>query len=80
MVRLVVRQMLLLVGIGLAVGLAGSFALTRFLADELYGVTPTDPRTFVTVSVGLLAVAVVASLVPTLRAVRVDPTVALPYE
>jgi len=50
------------------------------IADELYGVTPTDPLTFVSVSVGLLAVAVIASLVPTLRAVRVDPTIALRYE
>jgi putative ABC transport system permease protein len=78
--RLVVRQTLLVVGIGLAAGLAGSLALTRFIAEELYGVTPTDPRTFVTVSAGLVAVAVIASLVPTLRAVRVDPTIALRYE
>ena len=79
-VRLVVRQALLVVGIGLVLGLAGSFAVTRFIAEELYGVTPTDPRTFVMVSAGLVVVAVIASLVPTLRAVRVDPTVALRYE
>lgn len=79
-VRLVVRQALLVVGIGLVLGLAASFAMTRFLADELYGVTPTDPQTFVTVSLGLVVVAVIASVVPTLRAVRVDPTIALRYE
>jgi putative ABC transport system permease protein len=78
--QLVVRQALLLVGIGLVLGLAGSFALTRFIADELYGVTPTDPLTFVSVSAGLLGVAVIATLMPTWRAVRVDPTIALRYE
>ncbi|MBZ5575834.1 MAG: ABC transporter permease [Acidobacteriia bacterium] len=79
-VRLIVRQALLVVGIGLVLGLAGSFVCTRFIADELYGVTPTDPRTFLTVSAGVVIVAVIASLVPTLRAVRTDPTIALRYE
>jgi hypothetical protein len=74
-VRLVVRQTLLLVGIGLILGLAGSLAFGRFIADELYGVTPTDPRTFVIVLAGLVAVAVIASLVPTVRVARPSPSV-----
>jgi putative ABC transport system permease protein len=78
--KLVVRQALLLVLIGLILGLAGSFALTRYLANQLYGVTPTDPATFAGVSVGLVLVAVLASLIPTRRAVTVDPTVTLRYE
>jgi ABC-type antimicrobial peptide transport system permease subunit len=78
--KLVVRQALLLVLIGLILGLAGSFALTRYLANQLYGVTATDPATFIGVSLGLVLVAVLASLIPTRRAVTVDPTVALRYE
>jgi putative ABC transport system permease protein len=78
--RLVVRQALLLVVIGMALGLAGSFGLTRYLESQLYNVTATDPTTFVSVSAGLVLVAVLASLIPTRRAVTVDPTVALRYE
>jgi putative ABC transport system permease protein len=72
--RLVVRQALWLVLLGLVLGLAGSFVLTRYLANQLYGVTATDPATFVSVSLGLVLVAVLASLFPTRRAVTVDPT------
>ncbi|HEV3197481.1 MAG TPA: ABC transporter permease [Bryobacteraceae bacterium] len=78
--RLVVRQALLLIVGGLALGLAGATALTRFISSELWEVTPTDPVTFGAVSMLLLSVALIACLVPTLRAVRVDPTVALRYE
>ncbi len=77
---LVVRQALILVGIGLALGLAASFALTRMIQSALYGVTPTDPATFTGVSLLLTIVAIFACLVPIRRAVRVDPTVALRYE
>ena len=77
---LVVRQALILVFIGLILGIAGAFGLTRFIANELYGVTPTDPGTFIAVSLGLVVVAVLASVIPTRRAVSVDPTVALRYE
>jgi putative ABC transport system permease protein len=77
---LVVKQALILVFSGLILGIAGAFALTRFLANELYGVTATDPATFVEVSFGLLLVAVLASLIPTRRAVSVEPTVALRHE
>jgi predicted permease len=78
--RLIVLHALILLAIGLTVGLAGSFALTRFLTSALYEVTATDPSTFVAVSLLLAVVAVVACLIPTLRAVSVNPTVALRYE
>jgi ABC-type antimicrobial peptide transport system permease subunit len=77
---MVIRQTLVLLGVGLAVGLAGSFALTRLIASGLYGVTATDPATYAGISLLLVVVAIVACLVPTLRAVRVDPTIALRYE
>jgi putative ABC transport system permease protein len=77
---LVVKQALILVAIGLILGVGGAFGLTRFLANELYGVTATDPGTFVEVSVGLVVIAVLASLIPTRRAVSVDPTEALRHE
>jgi ABC-type antimicrobial peptide transport system permease subunit len=78
--NLVVRHALLLVLIGVILGLGGAFGLTRFLAGELYGVTPTDPTTFIGVSLALVLVAVLASIIPTRRAVKVDPTIALRYE
>ena len=78
--RLVVLQALLLLAIGLTLGLAGSFALTRYLKSALYEVTNTDPATYIGVSILLAAVAMVACLVPTRRAVSVNPTVALRYE
>jgi putative ABC transport system permease protein len=78
--KLVVLQALLLVSIGLALGLSGSFALTRYLKSALYEVTATDPATYLAVSVLLTVVAVAACLVPTRRAVSVNPTVALRYE
>jgi putative ABC transport system permease protein len=77
---LVVKQALILVAIGLILGIGGAYGLTRFIANELYGVKPTDPTTFIAVSLGLVAVAVLASLIPTRRAVSVDPTVALRHE
>jgi putative ABC transport system permease protein len=77
---LVARQTVFMIGIGVAGGLAGAFGLTRFLRNYLWQVSPTDPITFITVSIGLALIAVVACFVPTRRAVRVDPTVALRYE
>jgi len=77
---LVVKQALILVFIGLILGVGGAIGLTRFLKNELYGVESTDPTTFIAVSVGLVAVAILASLIPTRRAVSVDPTEALRHE
>jgi ABC-type antimicrobial peptide transport system permease subunit len=69
-----------LVVIGLVVGILGAIAVTRLLATQLFGVDPTDPPTFTLVAVGLALVALVATLVPALRATRVDPLVALRQE
>jgi putative ABC transport system permease protein len=77
---LLARQALLLIGIGLAAGLVASFMLTRLLQTALYEVTPNDPATFTAVALLLAAVGLIACLIPTRRAVRVDPTVALRYE
>jgi putative ABC transport system permease protein len=65
---------------GLVVGLGGAFAATRLMASQLYDVEPTDPLTFALVAVTLGGAALVASLLPSLRATRVDPMAALRYE
>jgi putative ABC transport system permease protein len=78
--RLMIRQAIWMIGAGLALGLGGSMALTRFISSELWEVQSTDPSTFVGVSLLLIAVALLACLVPTRRAVQVDPAIALRYE
>jgi predicted permease len=78
--QLVVLRVLILITIGLVLGLGGAVGLTRVLASELWEVSPTDPLTFTVVTLGVAIVALVACLLPTRRAMTVDPTVALRYE
>jgi predicted permease len=78
--RMVLRQSLVLTGIGIVVGLAGAAAVTQLLTSMLFGVKATDPMTYALVVAMLIAVALLASYVPARRAMRVDPMVALRYE
>ena len=78
--RMVLRQGLVLTGVGLGVGLVIALVIGRFTASVLYGTSGTDPLTFAVVSVVLLATAAAAILVPAFRAAHVEPTTALRYE
>jgi putative ABC transport system permease protein len=78
--RTVLRQGLTLALLGLALGLAGALAGTRILRSLLYEVSPTDPLTFVCVSLFLAGTALLAAYVPARRAARIDPMAALRYE
>jgi len=75
--RLVLRRAMLLAVIGIVIGIAGAFAVTRYMATLLFGVKPVDGITFVAVAVLLAAVVFVACLVPARRAAKIDPLQAL---
>jgi len=77
---MVLKQGLTLSGIGIAAGLVAAFLLTRFMQTLLYQIRPSDPETFVLVTIALIAVAAVASAVPAYRATRVSPLIALRTE
>lgn len=79
-VRLVIADGLLLTGLGVIIGVAIALSVTRLLQALLFGVTATDPVTFLTVSAGLLLVAIVACYLPAWRALKVDPVQALRVE
>ena len=79
-IKLVVRDGLKLVMIGVGIGLAAAFALTRLMTTLLFGVTPTDAVTYATVALGLVLVALIACCIPARRATKVDPLVALRFE
>jgi putative ABC transport system permease protein len=80
LLTLVVGQGMRLTLIGLAIGLGASFALTRLIEGLLFGVSPTDPLTFVAIPLLLAAVAFGACWLPARRATRMNPMVALRYE
>ena len=78
--RMIMRQGMLMAGAGIAAGIIGALVLTRVIASLLYGTSPTDPITFTLVAAGLASVAAFATFIPARRATRVDPLVALREE
>lgn len=78
--RMVIREGMLLACAGVAIGIGGALAMGRVLPNLLFGITPIDPPTFVVVATVLLIVSMVACWIPARRAMRVDPMIALRYE
>jgi putative ABC transport system permease protein len=78
--RLVLTRGVIFAFAGIAIGVAGAFALTRYLTTLLFGVPPIDLMTFIVVAVLLVVVALLACVIPARRAAKVDPLVALRYE
>jgi putative ABC transport system permease protein len=79
-IKLLLRNAMSLVLIGLLIGLAGALALTRLLSTLLFEVSPTDPVTFVAVALCVIFAALLACYIPAKRATKVDPLIALRYE
>jgi putative ABC transport system permease protein len=78
--KLILRNGIALTMVGVVIGIALAFALTRLMSSLLFGVTPTDAMTFTIVSAGLILIALAACYIPARRATKVDPMVALRYE
>jgi ABC-type antimicrobial peptide transport system permease subunit len=78
--RLFIAHGMKLVIIGVVIGLAGAYALTRVMANLLFGVSPTDPATFAGVAALLMLIALLACYLPARRATKVDPLAALKCE
>jgi ABC-type antimicrobial peptide transport system permease subunit len=77
---LVMKEVLLLAGIGIAVGLPAAWALTRMVKSQLYGIQPNDALTIIAATLGIALVALLAGYVPARRATLVDPMRALRWE
>jgi ABC-type antimicrobial peptide transport system permease subunit len=75
--RLVLGRGLVLVGVGLAVGIAAALSVTHLLANLLFSISPVDPATFIGVPLLLGVMAIAASYIPAFRATRIDPAIAL---
>jgi ABC-type antimicrobial peptide transport system permease subunit len=79
-VRMVMREVLLLVALGVGIGLAAAMATTRLVSGLLFGLTPTDPLTIALATIMMIGVAALAGYLPARRASRIDPMIALRYE
>jgi predicted permease len=77
---MIMRQVVLLVAIGIVIAIPVALALARYVESQLFGLAPTDPATILTAAAIIAAAGALSGLVPAMRAVRIDPTVALRYE
>jgi len=78
--KMTIRQGLKLVFVGVIIGLAAAFVLTRVMSSLLFGVSATDPTTFVAIPLLLMSVALLASYIPALRSMKIDPMATLRYQ